>query len=498
MNEVLLQLKKISKTYPGVKALDDVSMSFTAGEIHALLGENGAGKSTLIKVISGAIIPDSGVICFDGREFKQLTPSISRELGIGVIYQEFNLVPSLSAAENIFLGNGQGVVVNWKELRKKAGDLFQSLNIRLNPDTPVKELALAYQQMVEIAKAVSWNVRLLIMDEPSAPLANAEVHTMFELIRRLKERGVTVIYISHRLEELFAISDRVSVMRDGRYIATKETRKSNRKELVNLMIAGELAEGFPSKTSPAALGIVLELKNLSTKFLRDISLHVHHGEILGIAGLMGSGRTELARAIFGVEAATGGEILLEGARVEIKSPADAIKLGIGLVPEDRKLHGVLLGLTVKENISFTCIKKLSKFGIVRGNEETGLVNPIISQLQIKMVNFNQKVKNLSGGNQQKVALAKWIAAKCKVIIFDEPTQGIDIGAKQEIYKLMCQLAEEGVAMIMISSDLPELQGMVDRLQVMCEGRIAGGFSKNKFTREEVLDLASGGKQRGFE
>lgn len=493
-SEFVLELKNITKTYPGVVALNDVSIGFKPGEIHALLGENGAGKSTLIKAISGAIVPDSGQIIVDGKQYAQLTPHISRSLGIGAIYQEFNLVPYLSAAENIFLGNPirNGIQINMKEMVNRSKELFKSLNIDLNPLTPVKELTVAYQQIVEIAKAVSQNVKVLIMDEPSAPLTNNEVVAMFELVKRLKERGVTIIYISHRLEELFEISDRVTVMRDGQYIDTKNTRETSRKELISLMVGRELTESYPSKNIEPG-EIALEVRNLSGNGVRNISFAVKKGEILGFSGLVGSGRTELVRAIFGADPIESGEIFLEGKKVTIKSPSDAIQLGIGLIPEDRKQQGVILGMSVKENISFAHIRRITSLTIINRKKENDLVSKFKDSLSIKTPTLSQKVKNLSGGNQQKVVLAKWLATNSKVLIFDEPTRGIDVGAKQEIYKLMCRLAEEGKAIIMISSEMPELLGMADRITVICEGRIVGELGKGEATQDGILDLASGSR-----
>ncbi len=493
MNQAtVLSIKNLTKQYPGVLALDRVSLDFAAGEVHALLGENGAGKSTLIKAIAGAIAPDDGVIRLNGQEYTKMTPHLARSLGIEVIYQEFNLVPSLSVAENIFLGDktGRGLLVDTKVMVKRASAVFQQFNIDIDPYALVRDLPSAQQQIVEIAKAVSKNVKLLIMDEPTAPLTVTEVESMFEIVRRLKAQGVTVIYISHRLEEIFRIADRVSVLRDGRYIATRQTAATNRKELISLMVGRELKESYPARQ--AAPGeIALEVRRLYGSGDEDISFCVRKGEILGLSGLVGAGRTELARVIFGAEPAESGEILIEGRPVQIRSPEEAIRLGIGLIPEDRKNQGVFLDMDIKWNISFSQVRRLSRRTVVDTRQELSVAEKYRDLLKIKTPSLGQQVKNLSGGNQQKVVLAKSLAAESKILIFDEPTRGIDVGAKQEIYNLMCALANDGIAIIMISSDMEELLGMSDRVIVLCEGRMAGEVPRAQFSQNYILDLASG-------
>ena len=488
----VLALKDITKHYPGVLALDRVSLDFVPGEVHALLGENGAGKSTLIKVIAGAIEPDGGAIRMGGQEFARMNPHLARSLGVEVIYQEFNLVPSLSVAENIFLGDktGKGVLVDTKVMVQRARDVFRQFAIDIDPHALVRDLPSAQQQIVEIAKAVSKNVRILIMDEPTAPLTVNEVESMFEIVRQLKARGVTILYISHRLEEIFRIADKVSVLRDGRYIATRRTQATNRQELISLMVGRELKESYPARQG-APDAVALEVRGLTGNGDVDISFQVRKGEILGLSGLVGAGRTELARVIFGAEPAESGEILLDGKPVQIRSPHDAIALGIGLIPEDRKTQGVFLDMDVKWNISFTQVRQLSRYAVVDGRRELTLAEKFRDLLRIKTPSLDQQVKNLSGGNQQKVVLAKSLAAQSKVLIFDEPTRGIDVGAKQEIYNLMCELANDGIAIIMISSDMEELLGMADRVIVLCEGRIAGEVPRAQFSQNEILDLASG-------
>lgn len=490
-NQIVLSLKNISKSFPGVLALNNVSVDFLKGEVHALLGENGAGKSTLIKVLAGAHSPDEGAICIEGDSYTDMNPRLAKQLGIQVIYQEFNLIPTLSAAENIFLGNfiGNGLIVNKKAMIQKTEELFESLHVKLDPRLLVRDMSPAQQQIVEIAKSISRDVKILVMDEPSAPLTLNEVRAMFDIVRTLKAKGVTIIYISHRMEELFEISDRITVMRDGCYISTKNTKETNRKELVSLMVGRELKETYPSRNVTPEQK-VLEVRQLSGNGFQNVSFELKKGEILGFSGLVGAGRTELMRGLFGAEPTYAGEIYVEGQKVRITSPEDAIKLGIGLIPEDRKQQGVILRSTVKSNISLPNLKSLSRFTVVSTKEENAQAEEYKNSLMIKTPTLTQLVNNLSGGNQQKVVLAKWLARNCKVLIFDEPTRGIDVGAKQEIYKLMCSLAESGVGIIMISSDMEELLGMSDRVVVLCEGKISGELAKEEFEQERILDLAS--------
>jgi ribose transport system ATP-binding protein len=490
--KVVLSLKDITKRYPGVLALDHVSTDFLEGEVHALLGENGAGKSTLIKAVAGAIDLDGGTIRVGEHHYEQMTPHLSRSQGIEVIYQELTLVPPLSAAENIFLGDriGKSRLVDFGTMRSKTQEIFDQFKVDIDPGALVRDLSPAQQQVVAIAKAVSKNVRILIMDEPSARLSVSEVESMFDIIRQLKQKGVTIIYISHRLEEVFRISDRVTVMRDGRYVATKLTKDTNRKELIRLMVGRELTEVYPARTiTPAETAI--EIKNLSGNGDQDISFSVKRGEILGLSGLVGSGRTELAMLLCGAVPIEGGEIWVKGKLIKIKSPAEAIKSRIGLLPEDRKAHGLFLDFGVKWNICFPIIRSLTKNGVVDSKKEALIAQKYQEQLDIKTPSLEQKVTNLSGGNQQKVVLAKSLAAQSDILIFDEPTRGIDVGAKQEIYKLICELANNGIAIIMISSDMEELLGMSDRIIVLCEGKMAGEVLKEQFNQDHILDLASG-------
>lgn len=497
MSTPALQMKGITKTYPGVRALDNVDFEVAKGEVHALVGENGAGKSTLMKILAGAQLMDSGQILIDGRPVHITTPQKAMELGISIIYQEFNLVPYLNAAENIFLGREpRGAIpgfVNFPVMYSEAQKLIDSLGVKLNVRTPVNRLSVAQQQMVEVAKATSRNATIIAMDEPSATLTEHELESLFALIRSLKQRGVSIIYISHRLEEIFQIADRVTVLRDGRLVGTKAVSDTDRDEIIRMMVGRELKEKIPKQ--PAQIGPpALTVKNLTRKgVIENINFTVHRGEILGIAGLVGAGRTELARAIFGADPIDSGELWLDGTRVEIRSPKDAIRKGIGLVTEDRKALGLILGMVVRENISMANLDALTRFGFVNRREEKRVALKYIEDLMIKTPSCEQQVQNLSGGTQQKVVLAKWLFTESKVLIFDEPTRGIDVGSKVEIYQLMNRLAANGVAIIMISSELPEVLGMSDRILVMHEGRIAGELSREEATQEQIMHLATGGE-----
>lgn len=490
IQNTVLSLKNISKLYPGVVALNDFSVDFCEGEIHALVGENGAGKSTLIKIIAGATQPEAGKICFGDQEFAKMTPHTSRALGVEVIYQEYNLIESLSAAENICLGERYGRFVDQKKMIQKAKEIFSKFNMNINPQALVKNLPSAQQQIIEIAKAVSKNARIIIMDEPTAPLSVSEVECLFNIVEQLKKQGVTIIYVSHRMEEIFRIADRVTVLRDGCYIATKNTKNTNRKELISLMVGRELIESFPKRKHELG-DVTLEIKNLTGNGVQDISFSVRKGEILGISGLVGSGRTELIRVIYGAEPKEKGEVLVEGKVVNIKSPKDAIELGIGLIPEDRKHQGVFLEMDVKWNISFTNLRNISNGTVVNKKAELDTALKYEAILGIKTPNLNQRVKNLSGGNQQKVVIAKTLAANSSIIFFDEPTLGIDVGAKQEIYYLMNKLVASGKTIVMISSDMEELLGMSDKIVVLSEGNFAGVVQKDQFNQNHILDLASG-------
>lgn len=492
IGETILKLNHISKLYPGVVALDDMNMEFREGEIHAIVGENGAGKSTMIKTISGAIEPTSGTIEINGEVFDKLTPKLSRQKGVAVIYQEFTLVPVLSAADNIFMGEYMlnGMVLDRKAMEEKAGELFERLHVNIDPKAKVADLTTGFQQIVEIAKAISKDAKVLIMDEPSAPLTITEVEAMYEIVDRLKAEGVTIIYISHRMEEIFRLSDRVSVIRDGKYITTLNTADTNKQELIKLMVGRELNETYPEREKPAG-ETIMKLNKISGNGVKDISFEVKRGEILGLGGLVGAGRTELAQLIFGSEPITSGEIIYKGEILHVRNCQQAIEKGIAMIPEDRKRHGVILDMSIKDNTTMPCLKKISPKSIINTKKEMEVTENYRKSLLIKTPTIEQLVKNLSGGNQQKVVLAKWLAMNPDVIIFDEPTRGIDVGAKHEIYEIMNELANEGKAIIMISSDMEELIGMSDRIVVLCKGRVAGSIEKQEISQESILTKAAG-------
>lgn len=489
MKDIVLSMKNITKKYPGVVALNNVSIDFIKGEVHALLGENGAGKSTLIKVISGAIKNDEGNIVIDDQIYDCMTPKISRGHGVEVIYQEYNLINTLSVAENICLGEKTEGLVNYKYMREKVKKIFDKFNIDINPDIKVRDLSPALQQLVEIAKAISKEAKVIVMDEPTAQLTLGEVENLYKIIRALKENGVTIIYISHRLEEIFEVTDRVSIMRDGQYITTVNTEQTNRKELISLMVGRALTETYPTRNC-IKNDIMMEVKNISGLKNSDVSFDIKTGEILGLAGLVGAGRTELVRVIYGADKKTSGDIYIKGKKVKIKSPKTALSYGIGLIPEDRKNQGCFLRKSIKWNIAISNIREISKNGFVNNESELKQANEYKEKLRIKTPTIDQNVGNLSGGNQQKVVLAKVLSTNSDIIIFDEPTRGIDVGARHEIYNLMNELVENGKSIIMISSDMEELLGMSDRILVLCEGKVAGEVFKEDFSQNRILELAA--------
>ena len=490
--EYVLQLQHIRKEYPGVVALKDVTLELKPGEILALIGENGAGKSTLIKCCSGAVIPTSGKIIVNGKEFSSMTPQLASENGIAIIYQEFNNVKELSAAENLFLGRPirKGIVIDKKAMEEEAAKAFEALHIKIDPKALMKNLTVGYQQMVEIAKAVQQNAKILIMDEPSAPLTSAEVE-------RLRKEGVSIIYISHRLEEIYRLSDRILVMRDGEYVKTLITKDSEVQELIKLMVGRELTQSYPPRKDCVKKDeVVLELQNVTGNGDTDISLKIHKGEILGLGGLVGAGRTELAEMIFGAVRKKSGKMIFNGKEIDPKSPREAINLGIALVPEDRKRHGAMLGISIKNNINMPIYERNSKLSVINNKQEQEIAEKYKENMAIKTPSLNQLVKNLSGGNQQKVILGRWMAADSELIIFDEPTRGIDVGAKYEIYKLMNDLVEnQGKTILMISSEMEELMGMSDRIVVLSEGNMTGELSKDEFTQEVIMTYASAARDK---
>lgn len=489
-NDIILSLRNITKIYPGVIALSDVSIDFKRGEIHAIVGENGAGKSTLIKTITGAVSFDDGIITIDGATFDSISPIQAREHGVEAIYQEYNLVEALSAAENICYGKKYGRFVNYPVMRKVAQDLFDQFKIDIDPDAIVRELSSAKMQIIEIAKAVSKGAKILIMDEPSAPLTVNEIDLMMNIVRKLKSDGVTILYISHRLDEIFKLADQVSVFRDGKYIATKNVANTNRSELIKLMVGRELAEEYPKRTMESG-EIALELKNLSGNGVEGISLKAHRGEIVGLAGLVGAGRSEIMRVVYGYEKKQSGQVLVYGKEVEINNCHDAMMHGIGLVTEDRKREGCFLMMDVRWNIIFAALRQISNRLVVDVKKEKEITTSFKGKLKIRTPNMEQLVMNLSGGNQQKIIVARVLAAGLDILIFDEPTRGIDVGAKKEIYELMNELCMEGKTIIMISSDMEELLGMSDRIVVLYEKQYVGEIEKEDFSQERVLSMASG-------
>lgn len=488
----LLEMRGIVKSFPGVKALRGVDLSLHAGEVVALLGENGAGKSTLIKVLGSAFRADEGSIAIKGRDTPFHSPQESRSAGVAVIYQEFNLVPGLTAVENIFLGQEvtrAGFVARQRE-RDRAAQLFARLGVEIDLDAPCRRLTTAQQQVVEIAKALALDARIIVMDEPSAALTAHEVERLFAIIRDLKQQGIGIIYITHRLEEVFAIADRVTVLRDGKKVGERPIDQITRIEMIEMMVGRELKDEFPARTSTIGAPR-LEVFHLTRgRAVRDVSFAVGRGEILALTGLVGAGRTETVRLIFGADAREVGEIRLDGKILAVASPRDAIAAGIGLLTEDRKLQGLVLGHSVRENFGLPNLTWLSRHGFVQRTEERDHLGRYVDQLRIGVSNQEQRAGNLSGGNQQKVVLAKWLARNCEVLIFDEPTRGIDVGAKYEIYLLMNQLAAAGKAIVMISSELPEVIGMADRILVMREGRVAGEIADaRRATQEQIMELA---------
>jgi len=491
-DEIVLQLKNIRKEFPGVVALKDVSIEVRKGEILGIVGENGAGKSTLIKTCSGAVIPTSGKIIVNGKEFSSMTPQLAKENGIAIIYQEFNNVKELSVAENLFLGNPirKGILIDKKAMEQKAEEAFAQLNMKINPRAMMRDLTVGYQQMVEIAKAIQQDAKIIIMDEPSAPLTSSEVESLFRICHLLISKGVSIIYISHRLEEIFELTNRVVVLRDGEHIKTMDTKDTNVDELIRLMVGRDLKESYPPRKDCIEDEVILELQNVTGNGVHDISLKVRKGEVLGFGGLVGAGRTELAQMLFGAARKTSGKIIFKGKEINPRSPSEAIDIGIALVPEDRKNHGVLLENSVKNNINMPIYKRDSTASVINSKQEVEVTKKYIKDLLIKTPTYNQLVKNLSGGNQQKVVLAKWLAANSELIIFDEPTRGIDVGAKFEIYKLINELVENGKTILLISSEMEELIGMSDRIIVLAEGHMTGELQKGEFDQDTILRLAS--------
>ncbi len=493
MSEILVEMSGIQKSFPGVHALNNCCFELKRGEVHALVGENGAGKSTLMKVLTGIHEKDEGSILFKNKEFSIRSPRDALVNGIGIIHQELNLVPHLTVAQNIFIGQERmkGVFLDEKRMNDEARALLDSLNLQIDPTTKAKDLSVAKQQMVEIAKVLSYQSEVLIMDEPSSSLTEAEIEELFRFIRELKQKGVGIVYISHRLDELKRISDRITVMRDGQYVGTVNTADTTVDEIIQMMVGRVIYEQPKTKSTVSAdAPTVLEVKGLRSPQVKDVSFSLKQGEILGFAGLMGAGRTEVARLIFGADPRTAGEILVNGKKADIHSPGDSVRHGIGYLSEDRKRFGLAIGLAVSDNSVLASLTEFTQGGLVNDRRITKTTEEYVGRINIKTPTTAQLVKNLSGGNQQKVVLAKWLIKNCSILIFDEPTRGIDVGAKSEIYKLMNMLAHEGKSIIMISSELPELLRMSDRIAVMCEGRLTGVLGIEEASQEKIMKLAT--------
>jgi ribose transport system ATP-binding protein len=495
MQAPLLRMRGIVKTFPGVRALDGVDLEVERAEVHALVGENGAGKSTLMKILAGAQPADSGTIEIDGQLVTIGGPRDAERLGIGMIYQEFNLVPDLNAVQNIVLGNEpvRGMFLDVKAAMRRATDALAKLGVVLPLDVPARRLSVAQQQMIEISKAIARRARILVLDEPTAALTEREIEALFRLIRTLKADGVSFIYISHRLEELPQIADRITVLRDGRSIQTGTLAEMPREKTVSLMVGRTLDTHFPDLPPvDANAPIVLEVRNLRSGLVHDVSFTVHAGEIVGLAGLVGAGRTEIVRAIAGADAPQGGEVLVDGVARRIHSPSSGIAAGIALITEDRKAQGLVLGMSVRENVTLAHLADyVGKDGLVDRRRETEVTNRMIAELRIRTPSAEQIVRNLSGGTQQKVVLAKWLIGVAKVFLFDEPTRGIDIGAKAEIYNLMVDLSRRGAAIVMVSSELPEVLGMSHRVFVVRDGSLQAEFAHADATPDRVIAVATG-------
>jgi ribose transport system ATP-binding protein len=493
MEPLILRMVGIEKSFPGVKALQGVDLSVQRGEVHALLGENGAGKSTLMKILAGAYTKDAGTIYIDSSEVEFNDPKHARELGIAIIYQELSILPHLSVAENIFLGRlprRYPGFINWKKCYERAREFLDRLGLKIDPRLSASRLKVAEQQMVEIAKAISHNAKIVVMDEPTTSLTAREVETLFATIRLLRKEGVSIIYISHRLVEVKEMCDRATVLRDGKTIGTVTIAETDERDWVRMMVGRDLDQIFP-KSHLKRGKETLRVSNLTSRKLKNVSFSAYEGEILGIAGLVGAGRTTLARAVFGADPVDSGTIEINGQRMVMRKPSSAIQTGVALVPEDRKGQGVVLSMVIRENITLANLEGVSRAGQLRLAAERRVAEEYVQALRIATPSINQETVNLSGGNQQKVVLAKWLYSASRVLIVDEPTRGIDVGAKAEIYSLLHQLIEQGSTIIMISSELPELIGMSDRILVMHEGRIAGELSRNQFSEEAIMVYAAG-------
>ncbi|KXG44187.1 sugar ABC transporter ATP-binding protein [Tepidibacillus infernus] len=495
-NQLLIEMKGIYKSFFHVKVLENVDFSICSGEVHALMGENGAGKSTLMKILTGIYQKDAGEVFVRGKAVHFKGPKEAEQAGIAVIHQELNIIPHLTVAENMFLGRElrlvkTGILRN-KEMKQKTEEYLKRLGIEIDPDIPAGELSVGMQQMIEIAKAISLNAKVIIMDEPTAALTEKEIKTLFTVIRQLKDQGVGIVYISHRMEEIFTICDRITVLRDGQYIGTKLISEVHLDDIVKMMVGRQLGERYPKRNVQIGKER-LRVEGLTRKGkFQNLSFEAYEGEIIGVAGLMGAGRTEIVEAIFGINK-DGGDIYVDGQKIKVQSPYDAIASGIGFVTEDRKQEGLVLGLSVRENLVLPNLDRISTKSIVNNKIEEAFVDDLVGKLSIKTSGHEQVVKSLSGGNQQKVVIGKWLGINPKILILDEPTRGVDIGAKKEIYHIMNQLTEQGVTIIMVSSELPEILGMSDRIIVVHEGQITAILTQKEADQEKIMYYATGGK-----
>jgi ABC-type sugar transport system ATPase subunit len=490
----LLSIEGLSKRYPGVLALDDVSITLNRGEVHGLVGANGAGKSTLIKVLAGAVQPDKGSIYLNGERVIPLSPKKSQDIGIQVIHQELNLVPKMSVMENIFLGyeiTSNKIILNDREMRAASTQILDTLGVKIPPDIPLGALSVSFQQMVAVAAALRRNAIILILDETTAAITGEEMDHLFGRVKNLRDKGLGIIFVSHQIDEIFQICDRVSILRDGKYIATKDVKNTSKAEIISLMVGTKISDEFPKGVIKKG-DVVLSIEKLSQKnTFTDVSFDIKKGEVVGFFGLVGAGRTELFKTIFGITRPTSGSIILNGVKKNIKKPSEAVRLGLGFLPEDRKREGLLLKMSVLHNITLPSLHKLLQFGMIQSDKEKNLAKEQVKNLNIITPTLGQKVMFLSGGNQQKVILAKWLAIKPTLLILDQPTRGIDVGAKREIYKIVHSLAEEGHAIILISDELQEVLGLSDKIVVMREGIIKGIVNKKGASQQKILSLAYG-------
>ncbi|WP_148411809.1 sugar ABC transporter ATP-binding protein [Murimonas intestini] len=494
MGDVILTMKGIDKSFPGVHALKEVNLELRKGEVHALMGENGAGKSTLMKVLTGIYAKDKGTITFEGKEVEFKTPKEAQTAGIVIVHQELNMMNHLTVAQNIFIGRESmnGKMINDRKMNEEAAKLFKLLNIDIDPKETMGRLTVGRQQMCEIAKAISTDAKVIVFDEPTAALTDAEITELFKIIEDLRKKNIGIIYISHRMDEIKRITDRVTVMRDGEYVGTVVTKDTTKDDIINMMVGRVIYEDPKTESNvPKNAPVVLKVEHLNAgKMVRDVSFELHKGEILGFSGLMGAGRTETARALFGADKKDSGEIYVNGKKVNIKSPQDAVHAGIGYLSEDRKRYGVVVDKTVAENTTMASLENFTNGIFVNNKKEKEITKKYVDALKTKTPSIEQKVKNLSGGNQQKVVIAKWLTRNCDILIFDEPTRGIDVGAKSEIYSLMNDLVKQGKSIIMISSELTEILRMSDRIVVMCEGRKTGEIGIAEATQESIMHAAT--------